>query len=149
MEVLKDVAAIIGLVLSVITLLTLCTKGGRAAIKSIFKRETKDIKDENEQQSKDIAQIKKDVETILQKMGPIEEVSKQQCRNVLKDIYYKYYTVKKVPLYVRKTADKTYNLYVKQLHGNSYATLLYNLICQWEVDTISFKDQDQDAEEED
>ena len=47
MEVLKDVAAIIGLVLSVITLLTLCTKGGRSAIKSIFKRETKDIVEEN------------------------------------------------------------------------------------------------------
>lgn len=148
MEVLKNIAAIIGLVLSVITLITACTKGGRLAIKSIFKKETKDIKDENEQQSKDIASIKKDVETILEKLGPIEEVSKQQCRNVLKNIYYKYYTHKKIPLYERKTADKTYKLYVEQLKGNSYATLLYDLICKWEVDTVSFKEQDQDAEED-
>lgn len=71
MEIVKDVAAIIGLVLSIITLLTLCSKGGRAAIKSIFKKETKDIVNENKQQTQDIAAIKKDVEALLVKIGVI------------------------------------------------------------------------------
>ena len=147
MEVLKDVAAIIGLVLSVITLLTLCTKGGRSAIKSIFKRETKDIVEENKQQTEDIASIKNDVETLLSKLDVISEFSRQQCRNNLKHIYYKYCRTKKIPLFERKTADKVYELYVKKLKGNSYANLLYHEIEKWEIDNITYKDQD--IEEED
>lgn len=142
MEIVKDVAAIIGLVLSIITLLTLCSKGGRAAIKSIFKKETKDIVNENKQQTQDIAAIKKDVEALLVKIGVIQEFSKQQCRNTLKMIYYKYCNTKKIPLFERKTADKTYDLYVKQLKGNSYANLLYDEIKKWEIDSITYQDHD-------
>ena len=41
METIKNIAAIIGCILSLISLITLCTKGGRAFIKSIFESNTK------------------------------------------------------------------------------------------------------------
>ena len=55
-------------------------------------------------------------------------------------IYYKYQKDKRIPLYERKTADKTYHIYKTVFHGNSYASLLYKEICKWEIDTISYQD---------
>lgn len=140
MEVFKDIAAIIGCVLSVISLLTICTKGGRNFIRNIFQKNAKDIYDENKRQSADIEDIKKTLEVVLAKMEINEEFTKQQCRNVIKNIYYKYQKDKKIPLYERKTADLTYEIYTCKYNGNSYASLLYNEICKWEIDTVSYQD---------
>lgn len=139
MEVIKDIAAIIGLVLSIISLITICSKGGRRFIRSIFQKNTKDILDENKRQSQDIEDIKRNVEELLKKSKGHDEVSRQQCRDTLKNIYYKYQKDKKIPLYERKTADRTYEIYTKILDGNSYAQLLYNEICKWEIDTLSYQ----------
>ena len=140
METIKNIAAIIGCILSTISLITLCTKGGRAFIHSFFKRNTKEIQDENERQTSDIQQIKKTLDLMLNKFAGLEEVSMQQCRDTIKTIYYKYHKDKRIPLYERKTADRTYQIYTTIFHGNSYAALLYKEICKWEIDTISYQD---------
>ena len=140
METIKNVAAIIGCILSSISLITLCTKGGRAFIHGFFKRNTKEIQDENERQTSDIQQIKKTLDLMLNKFAGLEEVSMQQCRDTIKTIYYKYHKDKRIPLYERKTADRTYQIYTTIFHGNSYAALLYKEICKWEIDTISYQD---------
>jgi len=77
MDVVKDIAALVGLIISAITLITLCSKGGRAWISSVFKKESKEIVEENKQQSDDITAIKTDVEAILSKSGAFEEFAKQ------------------------------------------------------------------------
>ena len=140
METIKNIAAIIGCILSTISLITLCTKGGRAFIHGFFKRNTKEIQDENERQTSDIQQIKKTLDLMLNKFAGLEEVSMQQCRDTIKTIYYKYHKDKRIPLYERKTADRTYQIYTTIFHGNSYAALLYKEICKWEIDTISYQD---------
>lgn len=140
METIKNIAAIIGCILSTISLITLCTKGGRAFIHGFFKRNTKEIQDENERQTSDIQQIKKTLDLMLNKFAGLEEVSMQQCRDTIKTIYYKYHKDKRIPLYERKTADRTYQIYTTIFHGNSYASLLYKEICKWEIDTISYQD---------
>lgn len=140
MEIIKNVAAVIGCILSIISLITLCTKGGRAFIHSFFKRNTKEIQDENERQTSDIQQIKETLDLMLLKFDGLEEVSMQQCRDTIKTIYYKYQKDKHIPLYERKTADKTYHIYTTIFHGNSYASLLYKEICKWEIDTTSYQD---------
>ena len=71
METVKNIAAIIGLILSVISLLTLSTKGGRAAIKSIFKKNTKELVDENAQQTKNIQEIKEMLGKLTTRVGAI------------------------------------------------------------------------------
>lgn len=147
MEIIKNIAAIIGLILSVISLITLCTKGGRSLIYHLVKNNTKELKDENQQQTQDIENIKIVLHTLSEKfdqlaakVSAIEEVSEQQCRDTIKEIYYKYQASKKIPLYERKTADKAYDIYTRKYNGNSYAKLLYGEICKWEIDTISYPD---------
>lgn len=140
MEVVKNIAAIIGCILSIISLITLCTKGGRVAIKQIITNNTKDLYNENKRQTVDIEEIKSKVSEILQKVDSLEEVSKQQCRDTIKTIYYHYCRDKRIPLYERKTADRTYAIYTKEFKGNSYAALLYNEICKWEIDTHTYQD---------
>ena len=137
METLKNIAAIVGLVLSVISLLTLTTKGGRAYIKSLFKKNTKTIVDENAQQTKDIKEIKEILGKLTARVGAIEEESRQQCRNVIKDIYYKYQDTRKIPEYDMKTLIRTYDIYQKLGADNTYATYLYTQMTQvW--DNVAF-----------
>ena len=140
METLKNIAAIVGLILSVISLITISTKAGRAGIKSIFKKHTKDIVDANSQQTKDIEDIKESLSKIQSTLGAVQQVSIQQCRDTIKDIYYKYCHQGHIPLYERKTADLTYKIYTDEFHQNTYAKILYNEIVKWEIDPPSPQD---------
>lgn len=144
METVKDIAAILGCVLSAISLITLCTRSGRAFVKNLFSNYTRTLVEENQQQSRDIAEIRQSVLKLNDKINALEEVSKQQCRDTIKNIYYKYYKVKKIPLYERKTIDYTYSIYNSIFHANTYAELLYKEMCSWEIDTIAFQDGHQE-----
>ena len=151
MEIIKDISAIIGCILSLISLITICTKRGRALIKKWFTVQTRELAAQNERQNEAIARIESTLEKLSERIeklsastNAIEEEARQQCRNTLKTIYYKYHAKEVIPLYERKTADKTYKIYHEQLHGNSYANLLYAEICKWKIDTISFQDLEED-----
>ena len=151
MEIIKDISAIIGLLLSLISLITVCTKKGRELIRRWFTIQTRELSEQNERQNKAIEQIKDAVDEIsiqidglTVNINALEEEAKQQCRNTLKTIYYKYHAKETIPLYERKTADKTYEIYHDKLHGNSYANLLYDEICKWKIDTVSFQDLEED-----
>ena len=138
MELVKDISAIIGCLISFITLATLCSKGGRAFIRSFFKRHTEELRKENEEQSEAIHEIQDTLHIVVDKLDAEESILMQQCRNTIKNIYYKYQKEKKIPLYERKTVDTTYEIYKSKFNGNSYAKLLYEEICKWEIDTISY-----------
>ena len=144
METVKNIAAILGCVLSAISLITFCTRSGRAFVRNLFNNYTHTLVEENQQQSRDIAEIRQSVLQLNDKINALEEVSKQQCRDTIKNIYYKYYKTKKIPLYERKTIDYTYSIYNSIFHGNTYAELLYKEICSWEIDTIAFQDGHQE-----
>ena len=146
METIKNIAAVIGCVMSFVSLVALCTKAGREAIKRLFNKYTKEIKEENARQAEDISDIKDTVDIMAKQLNGFSEILKQQCRNTIKDIYYKYAQTKKIPLYERKTADATFKLYKDIWDGNSYATLLYGEIQKWEIDP-TFKDHE--GEEDD
>ena len=133
METVKNIAAIVGCILSIITLITIFTKAGRAAIKSFFKQNTKDIEDENARQADDIKEIRTAVDAMSTQLTSLSEFLRQQCRDSIKNIYYKYCKDKRIPLYERKTADATFKLYRKIWDGNSYVILMYDEIKKWEV----------------
>ena len=133
MDTIKNAAAVLGFILSIISLLTIFTKSGRDFFSKAFKTQAEPIQQENEQQTKDIQEIKNKLNSLTTTISAIEENSKQQCRNTIKNIYYRYQNEKEIPLYERKTVDKTYEIYSQQFHGNSYASLLYNEICQWKI----------------
>lgn len=142
METIKNIAAIIGCILSFASLITLCTKGGRSFIAKIIKLNTKELEEMNKSQNDNINEIKvsldnltNQISTLCNQVNVLEGISSQQCRDVIKNIYYKYCHVKKIPLYERKTVEKTYQNYQRCSDGkNTYATLLYNEINKWEID---------------
>lgn len=142
MEIVKNVAAIVGCILSIVSQFTLCTKSGRRIIKSQVEKNTQTLQEQNTEQNKKISDLTTKVELMLDKFDGLEEVARQQCRDTIKTIYYKYCNDKKIPLYERKTADYTYKIYTERFHGNSYAALLYSQIVQWEIDTQSYQDLD-------
>jgi len=134
METVKDIAVIISLILSTITLITVFAKGGKTFIKNIFTKNTQEITDVNCQQNKDIEEIKGLIEKLSVDLDLVKEGVKQQLRNIIKNIYYKYRMEKRIPIYERKTVDVTYLLYKEGFHSNSYINLLYQEICKWEID---------------
>lgn len=144
MEIVKNIAAILGAILSVISLITICTKAGRDFIKGFFQKNTKELADANDTQDKDIKEIKETLKDVLAITSTLRLVAVQQCRDTLKNIYYKYQAEKKIPLYERKTADKTYAIYHDKFQENTYATLLYNEITKWKIDTLSYQDISED-----
>lgn len=144
MEVIKNIAAVIGCLVSLITLITLCSKGGRTFIKNIFKKNTVELVQENKQQTQDIEEIKTILNELVKDFDAVKEVSIQQCRNTIKNIYYKYEKTKVVPLYERKSADKTYQIYRDKFHENTYAALLYDEICKWDIEVSSYQDLEED-----
>lgn len=142
MEIVKDIAAIVGLFISITTLISLCTKGGRAAIKRMFNKHTSDIREENKLQTSDITEIKSTLKDLQDVIAALEEVSCQRCRDTIKNIYYRYCKEERIPLYERKTADYTYKIYHEKFNGNSYAALLYKEICKWSIDSTNLLEED-------
>ncbi len=154
LEIIKDIAAVIGCLLSLISLITICTKKGRAIVRNFVLKNTEDIQKENQRQADDIEEIKDLISELSvrfdefgERFDAVEENARQQCRSTIKHIYYKYQASKRIPLYERKTADKTYDIYHNQLHGNSYIALLYEQIAQWEIEKITGADLIEESEE--
>ena len=139
-EFIKNIAAVVGLILSLTTLFTLTTKAGRNLVKKVVLKNTQDLKKENEQQYASISELKafitdlqNSVNELQNTMDAVREVSMQDCRNIIESIYQTYEPAQKIPLSKRKTADVTYRIYVDKFNGNSYAKLLYEEICKWEI----------------
>ena len=140
MEVVKDIAAIIGVVLSAASLIAMFSKTFRELLLKIFKKygnsdevfeSISDIKTMLERHIQDETEFKEGVV----KMNEINiEFTKTQCRNIIKSIFYKYNDTKVLPLYEKKTLMSVEELYIKRLHGNSFAALLLEEMSHWKVD---------------
>ena len=145
MDIIKNIAAVAGLVLTLCSLIGIFTKGGRRIIQNLVRSNTADLQRINQEQNEHIQRIETSLGLLNQKVdnltnqsGALEHVSLQELRETIKNIYYKYEATKKIPLYERKAADNAYELYYNMFHGNSYAKLLYEEICKWEIDTTNY-----------
>ena len=140
MEVLKDIAAVIGVILSASSLVALVSKTARSWLVKIFGKYGKskevynsinEIKEMLERHINDEKEFKDGVA----QMNEINiEFTKTQCRNIIKTIFYKYKDSKELPLYEKKTLMSVEDLYINKLHGNSFASLLLDEMSDWEID---------------
>ena len=145
MQIVKDVASVIGLIISCITLLTLFSTNGKKFLASIFQKYNKE-QDNDIQQLKSLlekvdAKLDKHIEDDLQiktSLGDtvhvLIEFTRQQCRDIVKDMFYKYYDTKVLPLYEHKTLIYIEDIYINRLNGNSYASELINEMKTWQID---------------
>lgn len=98
------------------------------------KTEVGSIKTEVGSLKTEVSSLKIQVDSLEKRFDVVEDFNAEVCRNVIKDIYYKYNKTQKIPLYERKIADSLYKIYSEQFHQNSYGQLLYQEICKWEID---------------
>ena len=151
-EVVKNIGSLLGLFLTCASAIGVVAKFQNKYYKRLFDEHSEEIRKNDEKQTEEIAEIKNTLNNLATKVDSletkvdslekrfekrfdvVENFNAEVCRNVIKDIYYKYNKTQKIPLYERKMADSLYKIYSEQFHQNSYGQLLYQEICKWEID---------------
>ena len=128
--------------LSTISIAGVITKILSKRYDRLFDEHLEEIRKNDKKQTEEITEIKDTLNNLTTKVDDLEkrfdvdeDFNAEICRQVIKDIYYKYNKTQKIPLYERKMADSLYKIYSEQFHQNSYGQLLYQEICKWEIDT--------------
>lgn len=136
MEIVKNIAAILGVILSLSTVITLFSKTVKTWIGNMFKHFGSDNEiDEIKKMLQKHIDEEREFKAEMKKNNDIAmEFTRTQCRNIIKDMFYKYYDDKKIPLYEWKTLLKVEDLYIKKCLGNSYASELIKIMKTWEID---------------
>lgn len=146
MDVVKDVAAILGLFLTATTVLSLVSKNVREALSKLILKYSKASESEGEIKeikallekhiSEETARREEDKEfrKAMQDADEIAlEFTKAQCRNLVSDTFYKYKDEKKLPLHKKQVMMCVQELYVQRLQCNSWAKMLLDEMSSWEV----------------
>lgn len=147
MEYVRDIASIVSLGIALFTLFGLLTTRGHDFFAKIYKRRNAAILENDQHQDDQIKYLVEMVMNLAERSDINEAVARQNLRDKLKTIYYRYCDKKVIPLYERKTADSTYKIYSEKLNGNSYAKLIYDEIVSWDIDpTGHVPEDDEDGE---
>ena len=141
-EAVKNIGSLLGLFLSIASAVGIVAKFQNKHYKKLFDEYSEEIRKNDKKQTEEITEIKDTlnnlttkVDSLEKRFDVVEDFNAEICRNVIKDIYYKYSKTQKIPLYERKMVDSLYKIYSEQFHQNSYGQLLYQEICKWEIDT--------------
>ena len=141
-DVIKNVGSLLGLFLSIASAVGIVAKFQNKHYKKLFDEYSEEIRKNDKKQTEEITEIKNTLNNLTTKVDDLEkrfdvdeDFNAEICRQVIKDIYYKYNKIQKIPLYERKMVDSLYKIYSEQFHQNSYGQLLYQEICKWEIDT--------------
>lgn len=141
-DVVKDIGSLLGGILSVVSVIGIVTKFQNKHFKKLFDEHSEEIRKSDEKQTEEITEIKDTlnnlttkVDSLQERFDIVEDFNAEICRNSIKNIYYQYNKIQKIPLYERKMADSLYKIYSEQFHQNSYGRLLYQEICKWEIDS--------------
>lgn len=141
----KNIGSLLTLILSLTSIIGAAAKFQNKYYKRMFDEHSEKMKENDKKQTEEITEIKKTLNNLTTKVDSlekrfekrsdvVEDFNAEICRNVIKDIYYKYNKTQKIPLYERKMADSLYKFYSEQFHQNSYGRLLYQEICKWEIE---------------
>lgn len=138
-ETIKDIAAVIGCILSATTLITLVIKPIRQRFIGFIRSKTN--APENERQISELKQmleahITSDAEfkqALLSDLDLQKEFAKMELRNMIKNIYYRYCEEEALPEYELKTLMLAYEMYHDRYGGNSFVTKLYGIMMEWDV----------------
>ena len=124
------------MILSAAALASLVSKSFREVLSKLFGKYGK-----TDEVSKELADMKNLCESNKKMLEEIQannaisvEFEKMMCRTIIKDTFYKYKDARALPLYEKKTLVYVKDLYVNKRHGNSYASLLLDIMDDWDVD---------------
>lgn len=139
-DFLKDVSAVLGVVLSTASVAAIVSKRVRVVLAHLIGHyshtsettasinELKSMFRQHLDEDKAFKKQAQDINDIL-----VSFVT-TQCRDTIKNIFYKYNDEKVLPLYEKKTLMNISELYIGKLHKNSYASMLLKEMEKWDVD---------------
>jgi hypothetical protein len=139
-ETVKNIAAVVGCVLSAITLSGIIFKPIRKQVVSYIRAQSG--KSELEQKLEDIQEMLQqhidDDKVFKQRMEESMDISldftEKQCRNLIKEKFYKYRDCRTLPLYEKKTLLDIEDLYIMRMHKNHWGQTLIAEMKTWPID---------------
>lgn len=137
METIKNIAAILGAILSLAAVITLCCKPIKLYIASSLKKYQSEQDDKIKQNT-----LKATLKRIENKLDATVAYTTEACRGEIKNMFYKYIENKTLPYYEKMHMLQIEDIYVNKLQKNHYTKGLIEEMKTWPVDYTGVDSQD-------
>ena len=137
METVKNIAAILGAILSLSAVITLCCKPIKLYIASSLKKYQSEQDDKIKQNT-----IKATLKRIENKLDATVAYTTEACRGEIKNMFYRYMDNKTLPYYEKMHMLQIEDIYVNKLQKNHYTKGLIEEMKTWSVDYTGVDSQD-------
>lgn len=137
METVKNIAAILGAILSLSAVITLCCKPIKLYIANALKKYQSEQDDKIKQNT-----IKATLKRIENKLDATVAYTTEACRSEIKNMFYKYIDNKTLPYYEKMHMLQIEDIYVNKLQKNHYTKGLIEEMKTWSVDYTGVDSQD-------
>lgn len=144
METIKNIAAILGAILSLSAVITLFCKPIKAWLAQYLAKYQKEqaSSERDKQIQAALARLESSIHDIKEANDITVDYTREQIRGLIKEMFYEYYDEKVLPLYEHKWLLKLEDLYIRRLHGNSFASELIAEMKKWPVDYSKVREGD-------
>ena len=137
METVKNIAAILGAILSLSAVITLCCKPIKLCIAKALKKYQIEQDDKIKQNT-----LKATLKRIENKLDATVAYTTEACRGEIKNMFYKYIENKTLPYYEKMHMLQIEDIYVNKLQKNHYTKGLIEEMKTWSVDYTGVDSQD-------
>lgn len=137
METVKNIAAILGAILSLAAVITLCCKPIKLCIAKALKKYQSEQDDKIKQNT-----LKATLKRIENKLDATVAYTTEACRGEIKNMFYKYIENKTLPYYEKMHMLHIEDIYVNKLQKNHYTKGLIEEMKTWSVDYTGVDSQD-------
>lgn len=137
METIKNIAAILGAILSLAAVITLCCKPIKLYIANALKKYQSEQDDKIKQNT-----LKATLKRIENKLDATVAYTTEACRGEIKNMFYKYIDNKTLPYYEKMHMLQIEDIYVNKLQKNHYTKGLIEEMKTWSVDYTGVDSQD-------
>lgn len=129
METVKNIAAILGAILSLAAVITLCCKPIKLYIASALKKYQSEQDDKIKQNT-----LKATLKRIENKLDATVAYTTEACRGEIKNMFYRYMETKTLPYYEKMHMLQIEDIYINKLQKNHYTKGLIEEMKTWSVD---------------
>lgn len=137
METVKNIAAILGAILSLSAVITLCCKPIKLYIANALKKYQSEQDDKLKQNT-----LKATLKRIENKLDATVAYTTEACRGEIKNMFYRYMDNKTLPYYEKMHMLQIEDIYVNKLQKNHYTKGLIEEMKTWSVDYTGVDSQD-------
>ena len=137
MEIVKNIAAILGAILSLSAVITLCCKPIKLYIANALKKYQSEQDDKLKQNT-----LKATLKRIENKLDATVAYTTEACRGEIKNMFYRYMENKTLPYYEKMHMLQIEDIYVNKLQKNHYTKGLIEEMKTWSVDYTGVDLQD-------